>query len=296
MKSSLYFSLNAVLNRKTKIAFECIADRREVKEQKEIGIAAVQTDKPEGVSVSTQYTDYTEQQQEAIRRLVKIVENNNLHFKQKKLRGAVELALREERTEKEEILKQKRAYLETRRVLDEEHTIRYTLSTAMSFAVSVANFFEQSQTTSICYTFDRILLNKTVYQKGLKTLRNVMKADLFRQSENFNDIIRIVKDATIPMKYSKLAQGCIALYDFVRTRKNHEKAQAAATLKSYCLSMINNPQDLRNASPKGNQTKRGLFSSSRVTGSFVMSLAENFNEGSDKILGLFEKVLSDTFK
>lgn len=249
-----------------------------------------------GISVGEQYTDYSEQHQEAIRRLVKVIENNNLHFKQRKLREAAELALYQEKTQKKETLKQKKEYLEATRDLTPEEASKYGSALSMNFAVKIADFFEESQVLNICYAFDRLVLIKSLYQKKLNKLRHILDADKFRQLDAFRDVVKVVKDSTIPIKYAKMSQGCIALYDFFKSKNSLEKGQAAASLKSYCMMLMHNSGPGPNPSPRGDKTKRGLFSSSRVTGSFVMSLAENFTEGTDKLLGLYEKVLQDTFK
>lgn len=278
-----------------KEAFNRIADRRLIIEQKALGEVSCQTEKIYGINKEVQYTDYSEQFSEAIKRLVKVIETNNLHFKQKKLRMAVEAAVGNETTKKLKLLGEKTNYLEAKRHLTDSEAASYRHVRHQNFSIKIAEYFEEKIFEKKCMIFDKFLITMKYYDKKLKALKKIMQAENDRVNDVFFDFIKTVKERTIPLYHSRLAQGCICLDDFMKTHRNLTKSKASFALKNFVLSGHTLRRSEESPSPRNNQTKRGMFAASRITGSFMMTLAQNVNEGADKLLGLFEKVKQDTF-
>jgi len=258
--------------------------------KKETQEIEIQTDPPERRDFCAEYLDYTKQKHESARRMARVIDTNILNHHQIKLRDLVETAFSNIKKRQTAVLKAKTDYLEARRELTEEVKAATRLNEVQTCLLQFDDIIQEKLLLTTCLFFDAVYACKIKHDRKVRSLKKSMSIFNSKLAMILWDFIEIVREKTIPLEVGQIIRGSITLSDLAKRKGNSWKCQFVDALRIYLSSL---PQK---KSPDAAQNRRGKFAAkSRLTGSFMMTMAANFCEGSEKILDLLEKKMKEAF-
>ena len=259
--------------------------------------ACVQTDTIPHAHASVQYRDGMMVKQEALTRLHMIMNRNSNVYHYDRLYDILMVSLRNTKGRLRSTLEEKMVFTRKRET-SEEVVASHRYSMICVWMNSVHIVMNDSMLHNKYVAMSKMHTNSIVYGKRMRHLKRCVDIHVSYVSHILYDVIKTVRDKTIPTYISKYYRMSI-LIDNVFVRKS-------SIYKSYTIEIIinNTKHDAKNVLNSINNSmvnssinnKRNAFAKSRMTGSFIVSRANDFSDGSDKILSLFENTMRSTFR